>query len=148
MENFVPITCYENLKRYWRRKKYQRLHGSNHNNKRKMKIIRLGDDGSSSREEWNAGHSNKLKLTCLRGLFSPIKVLAKTFHDTYVDMMIRLEGNLAHKSTGAGAFAGKKVAKRKQIAVVSCGEELVDSKLVLGIFKRLAAAREMDSVAY
>ena len=143
------MTCYENLKRYWRRRKYQRLHGSNHNNKRKLRIIRLGDHGtSSSRRQCKAMRDSDKPRSpiCLRRLFSPLKALAK-FHDTYVNMMVRLAGNVAHKSSGAGAFAGKKVAKSKQISVVSSGEELVDSKLVLDIYKRLAASRQMNSIA-
>ncbi|GMN73866.1 hypothetical protein TIFTF001_053757 [Ficus carica] len=83
---------------------------------------------------------------CLQRLFSPLKALAK-FHDTYVNMMVRLAGNVAHKSSGAGAFAGKKVAKSKQMLVVSSGEELVDSKFVLEIYKGLAASRQMNSIA-
>ncbi|GKV47310.1 hypothetical protein SLEP1_g54222 [Rubroshorea leprosula] len=62
------------------------------------------------------------------------------FHDAYVDMMIRVENNLG-KANGSGLFGGKKIAKGQHIAVVSGGEE-VDSRLVMEIYKRLAASRE------
>ena len=138
----VPITYYENLKRYWRRRRYQRLHGSNQN-KKKMLITRLGD-GGSQRRQWKIRTSKPKLMISVRRILSPVKILAK-FHDAYVDMMIRFAGNMADKSTGAGAFAGKKVAKTKQISMVSSAgdQELVDSRLVLEIYKRLAASRQM-----
>lgn len=136
------MTYYDNLKRYWRRRRYQRLHGSNHN-KRKLLVTRLGE-GGSRRRQWKIRSSKPKLMICLRRILSPVKMLAK-FHDAYVDMMIRLAGNMAYKSTGAGAFAGKKVAKTKQISMVkSTGDqELVDSRLVLEIYKRLAASRQI-----
>ena len=140
----VPLAYFDNLKRYLRRRKYQRMYGSNYkgNNKRKLKIMRLGD--GSPRREWKI--SKKPKLMRLKRVFWPINLLKK-FHETYVDMVSRLAGSIAHKASGAGAFAGKKVAKTKQISMLSCGEELVDTKLVLEIYKRLAASRQMDSGA-
>ncbi|PON34191.1 hypothetical protein PanWU01x14_346350 [Parasponia andersonii] len=135
-----PITYYESLKRYWRRRRYQRLHGSNHT-KRKVLITRLGD-GGSRRRQWKMRSYKPKLLVSLRRILSPLTLLAK-FHDAYVDTMIWLAGNMA---TGAGAFAGKKVAKTKQISTVSSNadhQELVDSRLVLEIYKRLAASRQM-----
>ncbi|XP_062109454.1 uncharacterized protein LOC133820905 [Humulus lupulus] len=143
----VPATYYENLKKYWRKRKYQRLHGGSNQSKRKLLITRLGDGGGSRRRQWKM-RSCKPKLTMMVGLrrvLSPAKLLAK-FHETYVDLMIRLAGNVASKSTGAGAFSGKKVAKTKQVAMASSGGgdgDLVDGRLLLEIYKRLAASREM-----
>ena len=142
----VPTTYYENLKRYLRRRKYQRMYASNHSgDKRNLKITRLGVGGTvSPRRRWKI--PRKPKLICLKRIFSPIKLVAK-FHETYVDVMNRMAGSVAHKSSGAGPFAGTKVAKTEQISMVSCGDELVDSKLVLEIYKRLAASRQMNSIA-
>ncbi|XP_021912198.1 uncharacterized protein LOC110825955 [Carica papaya] len=121
----------ESLKRYWRRRKYQRLHGST---KKKLKLARLG---AGARRLWRMRRIPKLKLA------SPIKVLAK-FHDAYIDMMIRLVTNLG-KANQNGSFRGNKVAKERDLTVSYCGDEVVDSRLVLEIYKRLAANRELGT---
>lgn len=105
-----------------------------------MKYTRLGD-GTSPKRSWKIRTFRKLRLR----LVSPLKLLAK-FHEAYVDMMIGLAGNVA-KTNRVGMFAGKKVARENQISMVSSGEELVDSKLVLEIYKRLAASRQLAITA-
>ncbi|XP_015876716.3 uncharacterized protein LOC107413318 [Ziziphus jujuba] len=132
----VSPSYYENLKRYWRRRRYQRLSGSN-KIKRKLKVERLGDKETHSRRRCSWKIRALPKLRVLK-LVSPAKLLAK-FHDSYVDMMIGLAGNVA--TSNRVGFARKRVvAKDQQISVVSCGEE-VDSRLVLEIYKRFAASR-------
>ncbi|KAM0961281.1 hypothetical protein ACFX13_021003 [Malus domestica] len=129
-----PTTYYDNLKRYWRRRRYQRMNGET---RKKMRVTRLGGGakGSNSpRRSWKL----KTKLRFLK-FVSPIKLLAK-LHNGYVDMMIRMAG----KAGGVGRIAAKKIAKpQDQISMASCGDELVDSRLVLEIYKRLAASRQL-----
>lgn len=126
----VSTSYYENTKRYWRRRRYQRLSGSN-NIKRKVKVERLGD--KETRGLCRSWKIRKLRVS---------KLVAK-FHDYYVDMMIGLAGNVA-KSNRVGIAGKRVVAKDQQVSVVSCGEE-VDSRLVLEIYKRLAASRQVAS---
>ncbi|XP_030499379.2 uncharacterized protein LOC115714763 [Cannabis sativa] len=124
----VPTTYYENLKKYLKRKKYHQKP-----TKRKLLITRLGGGRGSGQRRWR--RPRKLMVGLRKIVVSPVKLLAK-FHETYVDQMIRLAGNMG----GAGAFSGKKVAKRKEIAMVCCGsnQEFVDSRLLMEIYKRLA----------
>ncbi|KAL6295113.1 hypothetical protein ACE6H2_003255 [Prunus campanulata] len=134
MEIF-PTTHCDNLKRYWRRRRYQRLNGDT---KKKMRVTRLGgaNGPKTTRRVWKL-RSAIPKLRLMKFL-SPIKLLAK-FHDAYVDMMHRIAGNAA----SVGRVSGKKVARAQdQISVASCGDE-VDSRLVLEIYKRLAASRQL-----
>ncbi|KAM5567810.1 hypothetical protein ABKV19_015735 [Rosa sericea] len=133
----VPSTYYDNLKRYWRRRRYQRL---NVDSKKKMRVARLGGGATGS-----TSPTRFFKIRKLRSIkfVSPITLLAK-FHGAYVDMMVRMAGNVG----GARRVAGgsKKVAKAEdQIVSVaaSCGEEAVDTRLVLEIYKRLAASRQL-----
>ncbi|KAK9276319.1 hypothetical protein L1049_005850 [Liquidambar formosana] len=128
-----PSAYYDNLKRYWRRRRYQRLNGAT-TNKKKPKIMRLG--GSCRRRLWRIRAIPKLKLRFV----SPIKLLAK-FHDAYIDMMIRLASSVEN-SNGVGAFGGKRIAKGCLVSKASSGEE-VDSRLVLEIYKRMASTREV-----
>ncbi|KAF4350991.1 hypothetical protein CsatB_021961 [Cannabis sativa] len=125
----VPTTYYENLKKYFKRKKYHQKP-----TKRKLLITRLGG-GRGSGQRQRRRRPRKLMVELRKIVVSPVKLLAK-FHETYVDLMIRLAGNMG----GAGAFSGKKVAKRKEIAMVCCGsnQEFVDSRLLMEIYKRLA----------
>ena len=133
----VPSSYHDNLKRYWRRRKYQRL---NVNSKKKMRVARLGGGATGSSSPTRFFKIRKLRLI---KFVSPIRLLAK-FHGAYVDMMVRMAGNVG----GARRVAGgsKKVAKiQDQIVSVaaSYGEEAVDTRLVLEIYKRLAASRQL-----
>lgn len=138
----VPSAYYENLKRYWRRRRYQRLNGAN-SNRRKLKIARLWGGGGGStahRRLWRTGRTQKL-IRFNINIVSPIKLLAK-FHDAYVDMMIRLASNVGNPNN-VDLFGGKRVPKGRQISMVSsCGQE-VDAKLVLEIYKRITSTREI-----
>jgi len=125
----ISSACYENVKRYWRRNRYQRLNGAS---KRKLKIARLG-----SGRRWKLRAVPKLHME----IASPIKLLAK-FHDAYIDMMLRLATNIGSLNN-KGFFRGKKVAKDQHISMVSSGDE-VDSRLLLEIYKKLAASRDMS----
>lgn len=137
MENIVPISYLEHLKRYWRRRRYQRLALSGANKKRKLQVTRLGDKGKIFRH-WKLRVVPKLRLKFV----SPLKILAR-FHDSYVDLMVRLASNVA-KFTNNGVLAGKsKVAKEKQISFVYNGGEEIDSKFVLELYKRIAASRSV-----
>ncbi|XP_021299377.1 uncharacterized protein LOC110428039 [Herrania umbratica] len=129
----MPSTCCENLKRGWRRRKYQRLHGATRS-KRKLRIPRLGN--IATRRVWELKTIPKPSLK----MVSPIKILTKV-HGAYVDMMMRLVNTMG-KANNGGLFRGKKVAKDRHVSIVSGGDE-VDSKLVLEIYKTLAASREL-----
>ena len=127
----VSSTYYENLKRYWRRRKYQKMYGLNH--EKKLKIASLGDQAT---------------LNPSKKPVKSIGLVAYKFHETYINATNRMAGSVAHKSSVAGAFAGKKVAKTNQISMAPCGEELVDNKLALEIYKRFATSRQINSIAY
>ncbi|XP_050374786.1 uncharacterized protein LOC126792403 [Argentina anserina] len=132
----APSSYYTNLKRYWRRRRYQKL---SVDNKKKLRVQRLGGgpNGTSPPRRF-------FKIRKLRFLkfVSPISLLAKA-HGAYVDMMVKMAGNVG----GARRMAGgsKKVAKpQDQISVAAtCGEQAVDTRLVLEIYKRLAASRQL-----
>ncbi|XP_068326459.1 uncharacterized protein [Pyrus communis] len=130
----VPTTYYDNLKRYWRRRRYQKLNGEP---RKKMRVTRLGGGakGSTSpKRSWKL----KTKLRLMK-FVSPIKLLTK-LHNGYVDLMIRMAG----KAGGVGRISAKKIAKpQDQVSVAACGDQLVDSRLVLEIYKRLAASRQL-----
>lgn len=103
-----------------------------------MRVVRLGGgaNGSTSPSRF------KIRKLRLIKFVSPLKLLTK-LHGAYVDMMVRMAGNVG----GARRIAGgsKKVAKAQdQISVAaSCGEVSVDTRLVLEIYKRLAVSRQL-----
>ncbi|KAL7240334.1 hypothetical protein ACSBR2_006063 [Camellia fascicularis] len=123
--DIVPATYVENIKRYLRRRKYQRLD----NTKKRLKTTRLG----SKTRHW----SWKIRRPVPKLRFktvSPIKLMAK-LHDAYVDMMIRLVG-------------AKRVPKGRSVPVpmVAANDEVVDGRLVLEIYKRLVSSRELEDL--
>lgn len=133
----APSSYYTNVKRYWRRRKYQKL---SVDNKKKMRVQRLGGGPNGTSPPRRFFKIRKLRF--LKFVTSPINLLAK-IHGAYVDMMVKMAGNVG----GARRIAGgsKKVAKAQdQIAVAAtCGEQAVDTRLVLEIYKRLAASRQL-----
>ncbi|KAL7260414.1 hypothetical protein ACSBR1_006139 [Camellia fascicularis] len=131
--DIVPATYVENIKRYLRRRKYQRLD----NTKKRLKTTRLG----SKTRHW----SWKIRRPVPKLRFktvSPIKLMAK-LHDAYVDMMIRLVGD-----NNDGIFGAKRVPKGRSVPVpmVAANDEVVDGTLVLEIYKRLVSSRELEAL--
>ncbi|KAK4358365.1 hypothetical protein RND71_023975 [Anisodus tanguticus] len=124
----------DNLKKFWRRQKYQRLGDAKRdNNKRKIRIIRLG---------------NKKKIVFLKmkqasiklhwKLFSPLK-LVTSFHNFYVSKMTSLEG-----SKKIGICGGKKVASGKPIPMLDFStNDVVDCRMVLEIYKKKMSSRDL-----
>ncbi|PKI59814.1 hypothetical protein CRG98_019820 [Punica granatum] len=123
----LPSAYYENLRRFLRRRRYQRL-SSPTNSRKRLKIARLGGRGPR-----RAPPRLRLKLV------SPVRLLAK-FHEVYVRMMIQLAQNLG-SSKGPRVLRGKRDKKCEPVHVVSAGEE-VDGRLVVEYYNRLMAARE------
>ncbi|KAJ9163306.1 hypothetical protein P3X46_022987 [Hevea brasiliensis] len=134
MESISSVCC-DSIKRYWRRRRYQRL-GRGSNNKRKLKIIRLG--GAATRRLWKLRTTPKLQWK----LVSPIRLLIN-FHEAYVEMMIRVANSMGKLNNKGWLGGNKKVAKEKEISMVCCGEEVIDTRLVVEIYKRLAASRQL-----
>ncbi|KAA8529103.1 hypothetical protein F0562_034098 [Nyssa sinensis] len=125
--DILPGAYFENIKRYWRRRKYQRLDDSN---RKKMKITRLGN---RNRKVCKIRLVPKLRFK----IVSPIKLLAK-FHDGYINMMIGLVGNKK-----ASLLGEKRVPKGGPVPIVSASDEIVDCRMVMEIYKRLVSTREL-----
>ncbi|KAK3442680.1 hypothetical protein EUGRSUZ_B02857 [Eucalyptus grandis] len=141
MEMVRPTAYYESLKRYWRRRRYQKLSGSPAK-RSKLKVLRLGGSGSGSRHHWKVRTAPKLRWKMAAASLFPVKLLAK-FHNGYIDMMIGLACSVVKSSSGAGIFRGKRITRESQkISVVSTGEE-VDGKFVVEAYKKLAASRQL-----
>ncbi|KAG5532327.1 hypothetical protein RHGRI_026831 [Rhododendron griersonianum] len=128
--DMVPATYLDNLKRYWRRRKYQRLD----DNKKRMKVARLGNN---QRRGWKLRLARKLKFKVVL----PVKLLTK-FHSAYINMMVRLVGD---KETGL--FGGKRIPKSGPVPMVaSASNEIVDGRMVMEIYKRLVSTRELAAL--
>ncbi|KAI3410705.1 uncharacterized protein J3R85_018560 [Psidium guajava] len=140
MEMVRPSAYYEALKRYWRRRRYQKLSGSPAK-RSKLKVMRLGGSGGS-RRQWKVRTAPKLRWKISVASLSPVKLLAK-FHNGYMDMMIGVACSVVKSTSSAGILRGKRVAKESQkISMVSTGEE-VDGRFVVEVYKKLAASRQL-----
>ncbi|KAL3731412.1 hypothetical protein ACJRO7_028311 [Eucalyptus globulus] len=133
-------SAYYDMRRFWRRRRYQRLDPSSKN--RKMRTVRLGNHGIRWRRVWKIRAT--LKCRWLLKMVSPVNLLTK-FHDAYIDVMIRLAAKVGYLSSGAGVIRGKRPAKSRQVCFMPNGEE-VDAKLVMDIYKRITASRDLQRV--
>lgn len=137
----LPYEYHENWKRYWRRRNYrQRIKGGSQGKRKKAHVLRLGGDDAPRQRRWRLRRITKLRWK----IISPIKFLAK-LQDAYVDMMICLAKKLANSSSNGGFLKGKKVTKSPQASLVVSFGEQVDSRLVMEIYKQLAASRQLST---
>ncbi|XP_022993314.1 uncharacterized protein LOC111489358 [Cucurbita maxima] len=123
------------LKRLWRRRRYQRLgSGTGAARSRSFRLGRL----------WRIRRrAPKLRLK----MVSPFKALAR-FHDAYVKMMMRVANSVGSMYAIGGYGNGKRIPKpSNQVSLVSCGGEQVDTKLVLEMYNKLAASKNLSVAA-
>ncbi|KAJ8761256.1 hypothetical protein K2173_001312 [Erythroxylum novogranatense] len=119
-------------KRYWRRKRYQRIDGAG--SRKNTKTLRLG--GPKPRRVW------KIKAVKLRlRLFSPLKLWNK-LKNAYVDMMLSLAGNAGYLSSD-NVFGSKRIPKARQVIPVVYSNEEVENRLIYEIYKALEATRDL-----
>ncbi|PIA63672.1 hypothetical protein AQUCO_00201191v1 [Aquilegia coerulea] len=137
MEMNSTIAIYGSLKRFWRRRQYQRLDGTN---KKNMNVARLGGKRKSF---WRIRAIPKLKLKLK--IVSPIKMLAK-LRDAYINMMLGLAGNVGSLN-GDGFFGDKRIpkARKPSSSKVSKAAGEYESKLIFEIYKALKASPEFAS---
>ncbi|KAF7131826.1 hypothetical protein RHSIM_Rhsim09G0103100 [Rhododendron simsii] len=121
-------TYLDNLKRYWRRRKYQRLDDT----KKSRRVARLGNN---QRRGWKLRLGRKLKFK----VFLPVKLMTK-FRRAYSNMMVRLVGD---KETGH--FGGKKIPKSGPVPMVASASYEIDDRMVLEIYKRLVSTRQLTA---
>ena len=105
--------------------------------KRKLKIARLGSKRNSQKEV-KIKKVEKFRFK----IITPVKLVAR-LHEAYMDAMIRLAGTkrIDHVSNEA-----KRAAKCKPIPMVSGPtNEMVDSRAVVEIYKRVVSTRDQQS---
>uniref|UniRef100_A0A5B7A7E7 Uncharacterized protein n=1 Tax=Davidia involucrata TaxID=16924 RepID=A0A5B7A7E7_DAVIN len=132
MEMFSKESSGSQLKRYWRRRQYQRLDGAAKSRKN-VKIIKIG--GSPRRRFWKIKAIPKLRLKIIA---SPLKLWTK-FKNAYMNMMLNLAGNVGTLNTG-NVFGGKRIPKARQ--VYSTTDEF-ENRLLFEIYKALMASKEL-----
>ncbi|KAL3501779.1 hypothetical protein ACH5RR_036228 [Cinchona calisaya] len=107
----LPIGCLDYLKRYWRRRRYQKLEDAT-KMKRRFKIAQFGKKTS------NLGFK----------IVTPTEPVEK-FHEVYVDTMMHLGSS---KRVDNVENEAKRVAKCQPIPMLSAPtNEMVDSRVVL-----------------
>ncbi|KAL2535509.1 hypothetical protein Fot_16900 [Forsythia ovata] len=104
----VSTTVYRGIRRYWRRKGYERLNRTAGRGRKSRAVELAAADGSSRRRRfWRIKLTTRLKLK-LR--FKPKKFL-RGLRDAYVNMMMKL-ANTRMISTGiSGGFTGDGVTE-------------------------------------
>ncbi|KAI3433197.1 uncharacterized protein J3R85_007087 [Psidium guajava] len=136
----VPSAYYDNVKRFWRRRRrYRRLEQSSRS--RKMRTVRLGNDGSRWRRMWKMRVAMP-RCRWLLKMVSPVNLLSK-FRDAYIDGMIWLAAKVSRLSCSSGVSRGKRLAKSRQVCLMPNGDE-VDAKLVMEMYRRIAASPDLQ----
>ncbi|XP_010252982.1 PREDICTED: uncharacterized protein LOC104594383 [Nelumbo nucifera] len=131
MEIF-SVPFYGSLKRYMRRRRYQRLDGTV-TGRKNMKIVRFG---GNARRVWKIRAIPKLRLK----ICSPAKILVR-LREAYMDMMLKLAGNVGYLNNNS-IFGSKRIPKAREVKTVSSNEEF-EMRLVLEIYKSLLASRQL-----
>ncbi|KAK9116211.1 hypothetical protein Sjap_015158 [Stephania japonica] len=141
MSSSIPFTG--KLKRYLRRREYQRLDGPHEyqpstNRSTKVRITRfrghsMSTAKSSHRRVWKIKAIPKLRYL---KIVSPIKLL-KRLRDAYVNMMLGITGN-----AGDSYFGSKRIPKARKVETVLRADEF-ETKLMVEIYKSLVASRRL-----
>ncbi|WCJ25314.1 hypothetical protein M5689_007207 [Euphorbia peplus] len=126
-----PIT--RTWRRYWRRKRYQRIDRGVRSGRRNMKVIRIGDHGSPARRVWKV---KAARLRILKIASSPLKLLSK-IRNAYMNMMLNLAGNVGYLNND-NFFGNKRIPKARETSARITNQEFED-RLVLEIYKALKA---------
>ncbi|TKY64821.1 hypothetical protein E2542_SST07672 [Spatholobus suberectus] len=132
MESIFPKPTYGGIKRYLRRRRYQRLHGGATTGRRKMAIIRL----RSPRRYWRIRAIPRLRWM----MRSPLKMLTK-LKNAYMNFMLRLAGNVGAMNSD-NIFGVKRIPKARQVSKGYSGDEF-GARLVFEISKTLVASYEL-----
>ncbi|XP_059451289.1 uncharacterized protein LOC132182106 [Corylus avellana] len=130
----IPKPIKGSLKRYWRRQRYQRLHGSK-TSRKNVKIVRLGDSPS---RVWRLRAIPKLRLK----IVSPLRLWIK-LKNAYMNTMLSLAGNVGHLSS-SNVFGGRRIPKARQVSLKYSSEE-IENRLIIEIYKALAS-RELTPI--
>ncbi|KAF9664008.1 hypothetical protein SADUNF_Sadunf17G0111300 [Salix dunnii] len=131
----APRSFYGSWKRYWRRKRYQRLDGVITAGK-KITVARLG---GIPRRGWKVKAVPKLRIL-KSNIVSPLKLLSK-LRNAYINMMLGLAGEV----DGTNVFGNKRVPRGRQVKATYPSEEF-EKRLVYEIYKNLLATRELSAV--
>ncbi|PIA33439.1 hypothetical protein AQUCO_04100099v1 [Aquilegia coerulea] len=123
-------SIYESLKRYWKRRNYQRLEGGATKSKNNFKIMRFGAS--------NRSHKPLPELQT-KSQESRRKLVVK-FHDAYLEMMLGLSFKI-RSLDGENMFGRKRIPKAGKVNKGSLFEEN-EKKLFFEIYSILLASRE------
>ncbi|KAJ6684326.1 hypothetical protein OIU85_007962 [Salix viminalis] len=106
----APSSFGGSWKRYWRRKRYQRLDGAG----KKITVARLG---GIPRRGWRVKAAPKLRIL-KSNIASPLKLMSK-LKNAYITMMLGLAGEV----DGTNVFGNKRVPSGRQVKSTNPSEE-------------------------
>ncbi|KAM7278440.1 hypothetical protein ACFE04_005574 [Oxalis oulophora] len=137
----LPKPFYGSMKRYWKRKQYEKLEDDNYNNKsitsRKTNVKTIGN----KRRFWKIKTTPKLRL---KKISSPMKLVWIKLKNFYVDAMLNLAGNVGYLNT-ENTFGSKRVPKGRQIQVKYSSEQ-IEERIVYEIYKAFVASRDLSTM--
>lgn len=133
----LPKKSYGNLKRFWRRRSYQRIDDETRI-RRNVKVTRFGG-GERKKHSWKIKALPKLRFLMRPIGSAPLKLLTKV-KNAYMEMMLNLAGNVG-SLTANNAFGTKRIPKERKVDTIAYSGYEVEERLVLEIYKALAASR-------
>ncbi|CAN0913676.1 hypothetical protein LINGRAHAP2_LOCUS28080 [Linum grandiflorum] len=123
--------------RYWRRNRYRRLNDMPIR-KRNIRVARLGG-GDRLSPGWRIKVVAKVRLRVV--VTAPLKLVAK-LKNSYVDMMVKLAGNVGSLNTNR-VFGNKRIPKARQLRM-SCSDWEFQNRIIYEMFKNISSAHELN----
>ncbi|CAN6469949.1 unnamed protein product [Victoria cruziana] len=136
---------YGRLKRYWTRRRYQRLDRHDGSSRRsRLRVSRLGG-GVNGKGIWRFRLIPRLRLRLrpITKLPSPVKTLFDRLRDRYVDAMLRISGSGGLLLGTANGFPSKKVSGNRKDAVYF--DRDVDKRMIFELYRALAASQRLSA---
>ncbi|CAO2817219.1 unnamed protein product [Amaranthus hypochondriacus] len=135
-----------NGKNYWRKKGYNLLDGVE--NKRKIQVVKINGNGGSNnkfKRFWRVRKS--LKLKGLKNVIISPKKLWNKFKNGYVNMMLKMAGEVG-KINGGIEFEKKKISQARNVRVKFKNQQEFEARLVIEIYKALQTSKGVSEVVY
>ena len=134
-----------NGKNYWRKKGYNLLDGAALP-RRTTQVVQIKGDGGKPRRLWRLKRAPKLGYSYLKKMVRSPKKLWLKFKEGYINMMLRLAGDMGHIN-GGGLFEKKRISQARKVPLKYKNMEEFEARLVLEIYKSLSTSKGLSEVA-
>lgn len=139
----VSVGAYKGLRRYWRRKRYERLDGGGSRRRGRVEAARMG----GRKRGWRIKMTPKIRLFRFTLSLPSPKAMLLRLRDGYIRLMLSISNSRVFAAGGAGAlgtgFGGQPIGNCRPFGAAPIKE--YDEKVLVEIYKSLVARGQLPA---